>query len=610
MYNKFGTDPIIICLILERNQKNGYKENSLIMTWNYAYTPQIWPPVLMAVLMITLSVYCGRRRSVPGATALMVASLLAAAWAAGSFLEYAAVDLPDKITWFKFQAAAQIPIAIAITCFILEYAWPERWLTRRNLALLAFPGLLGVVMVLTDHLHHLTWSNFSLANGSIQPQFGPGSWLLLAYAFGVLGLVNVLVLGWLFRRSPQHRWPVILMLMGQLVGRMIFMMDRAHLVQSLLPLDLVGMSLEFLMYAIVLFGFRILDPMPLARRTVIQQLQTGMLVLDPQGKIISLNPAAQAILGRSEKHAVNHSIRELLPACVGLFEDLQAAGTSQVEISLLEGNSLGKTQGTARDGVGAGTEAREVQVEISPLKDWRGLGVGHLLLLHDVTEQKRTQAQLLDQQRALAMLNEREQLARELHDSIGQTLGFAGFQLEAATKLVQDGQAASAVAQLNRLAGIVRETHADVREYILDLHSAPAPQQPFFAALRRYLKGYTQNYGIQASLSIDEHLGDEPFSPDARMQVYRILQEALSNARKHSQAHCVQVSFTREDGSIRMTIQDDGAGFDPTQVAGEGHFGLKFMRERANQLGGSVVIHSTPGEGTRVVVEIPVNSSQ
>lgn len=585
------------------------------MSLHYAYTPQIWPPILMAGLMVALSVFCGRRRSVPGATALMVASLLAAAWAAGSFMEYAAVDLPDKIILFKVQAAVDVSIAIAITCFILEYAWPGRWLTRRNLFLFASPGLLWVVLILTDDLHHLIWTCFSFASGSIQPQFGPGSWLFLAYSFGLLGLINLVVFGWLFWRSAQHRWPVMLMLVGQLTGRMLFMVDRAKLVPSPLPLDLLGMSLEFFLYSVVLFGFRILDPMPLARRTVIQQLQTGMLVLDPQGRVVSLNPAAQAILGKSEKHSINHSIQELLPACAGLF---QGAGRGQGEISLPEMHPLERTlpeghrdgAGTSRDGVGTGPDARNYQVETSPLKDWRGLEVGRLLLLHDVTEQRRAQAQILEQQRALAMLHEREQLGRELHDSIGQTLGFAGFQLEAVAKLVQDGQAASAVAQLNRLAGIVRETHADVREYILDLHSAPAPQQPFFAALRHYLKGYTRNYGIQASLSTDERLGDEPFSPNDRMQVYRILQEALSNARKHGQALCVQVSFTREDGSIRMTIQDDGAGFDPTQAAGEGHFGLKFMRERADQLGGSLSVESAPEEGTRVILEIPVNGGR
>jgi PAS domain-containing protein len=156
-------------------------------------------------------------------------------------------------------------------------------------------------MILTDDLHRLIWNSLSLANGSIQPQIGLGSWFLLAYSFGVLELVNLVVFGWLFWRSPQHRWPVVFMLVGQLAGRMIFLLDRVHLVQSLLPFDLLGMSLEFLMYAIVLFGFRILDPIPLARQTVIQQLQSGMLVLDPQGKIVSLNPAAAAFLSSPAK---------------------------------------------------------------------------------------------------------------------------------------------------------------------------------------------------------------------------------------------------------------------------------------------------------------------
>jgi PAS domain S-box-containing protein len=408
---------------------------------------------------------------------------------------------------------------------------------------------------------------------------------MAAYFLGLLWVLNLVILGWLFLRSPQHRWPVGLMLSGQLVGRTLFLMERVFLLRSVPPLDLLGMSFEFLMYAIALFGFRIFDPIPLARRTAIEQLHSGMLVLDTQGKIVSLNPAAAVILGSPAKRLLGRSIQELLPSGFELAGDLQA--TVEAEISL-----------------GDGPEIRSYQLEASALNDWRGLAVGRLLLLHDVTDQKRAQAQLVEQQRALAMLHERERLARELHDSIGQTLGFAGFQLDAASRLIQDGQAVSAVTQLNRLAGIVRDAHDDLREYILDLHSAPAPQQPFFTALRRYLKGYTNNYGIQATLSADERLGEEPFSLDDRMEVYRILQEALSNARKHAQARCVQVSFTLDGDSIRMTIQDDGAGFDPTQSLGEGHFGLRFMRERAEQMGGVLRVDSAPGGGTRVSLEI------
>jgi PAS domain S-box-containing protein len=567
----------------------GYRRS--FMTMNYVYTPQIWPSVLMALLMVILAGYSGRRRNVPGATSLMIASLLAAAWAVGSLLEAAALDPGTKIFWFKFQAATQVPIAIAITCFILEYAWPGRWLTRRNLALLAFPGLLAIVMILTDDLHHLIWHSFSFANGSVKPQFGLGSWFLLAYSFGVLELVNLIVLGWLFWRSPQHRWPVVLMLVGQLAGRMIFLLDRANLVPSLLPFDLLGMSLEFLMYAIALFGFSIFDPIPLARRTAIMQLHSGMLVLDTQGEIVSLNPAAAAILGSPAKRLLGRSIQELLPAGFELVGDLQ--DTVETEISL-----------------GNGAEIRSYQLEASALNDWRGLAVGRLLLLHDITGQKHAQAQLVEHQRALAILHEREQLARELHDSLGQVLGYTTFRLEATRKLIADGKLSTADDQLVKMEHIVADAHADVREYILNLRTAPTDRQPFFSALQHYLDGFLKNYDIQVDLSVGAGVEDTIFSPDTQMQLFRIIQEAFSNARKHAQTDCVRLSFEMADSLVRIRIQDNGRGFDPTQTAGEGHFGLRFMRERAESLGGRLQVDSTPGEGTCIEVGIPVIRKQ
>jgi hypothetical protein len=83
----------------------------------------------------------------------------------------------------------------------LEYAWPGRWLNRRNLALLSIPCLLAVVLVLTNDLHHWIWRSFAF-QGSVQPQFSPGGWLFVAYGMGVLGGLILIILGWLFLRSP------------------------------------------------------------------------------------------------------------------------------------------------------------------------------------------------------------------------------------------------------------------------------------------------------------------------------------------------------------------------------------------------------------------------
>jgi signal transduction histidine kinase len=240
------------------------------------------------------------------------------------------------------------------------------------------------------------------------------------------------------------------------------------------------------------------------------------------------------------------------------------------------------------------------------------LEAGRLLLLHDVTAQKKAQAQLLEQERALAMLHEREQLARELHDNTAQVLGYTGLKLGASRKLITDGKLAKADDQLAHLENMVTEAHADVREYILNLHTSPTGEKPFFSALGLYLDGFRQNHGIQVNYSIGEGVDDGLFSPEVQMQLFRIIQEAFSNARKHAESDCVRVSFERIDGLVRVCIQDNGKGFDSQQAvaAKQGHFGMRFMRERAEQLQGSLRVDSAPGKGTCVVVEVPVNSKR
>jgi PAS domain S-box-containing protein len=428
-----------------------------------------------------------------------------------------------------------------------------------------------------------------------------------------LGIVNLVVFAWLFLRSPQHRWPVAIMLIGQVVARALYLLEATQALQPALPIDVPSIVFEYLMYAIALFGFRIFDPIPLARRTAIEQLHAGMLVLDPQGRVASLNPAAERILGAPASRARGQPVRELLPA----YPDGQLADAqeTEIELSLPEGHPPERTPGALQDGVGAGQAVRHYTLEISLLKDWRGLAVGRLLLLHDVTEQRRAQAQLVEQQRALAMLHERESLARELHDDLGQVLGFASLKMGATRKLIADGKLAKADDQLAHLESMITQSHADVREYILNLRAAPTGERPFFSALQDYVDGFRQNYGIQVDCSIGAGVDEGLFAQDAQMQVFRIIQEAFSNARKHAGASCVQVSFEMQDDRVRIRIRDDGRGFDPQQAAGAaaaqtpgGHFGLRFMRERAEQLGGSLRVDSAPGQGTCVELTVPVGA--
>ncbi len=326
----------------------------------YAYTPQIWPPLVTVLLLIVLAVYSYRHRSVPGALPFTFALLFATLWAAGYVLEYMAVDPAAKITWVKFQMAWQLPSGTAVACFLLEYAWPGHWLTRRNLALLSIVPLLVILLILTDHLHHLMWSGF-VFNQTVTPLLGPLGWIAIVYVYSFT-VVNFIALAWLFIRSPQHRWAVVLIVISQIFLRVAYLLEKTQTLQS--NLVVIGMAFGCLMYTVALFPFHLLSPLPLARQKVIDQMREGMLVLDTEGRVAGLNPAAARILGLAEERARGRPLQEVLPS----YPPLQNGGLSEAEISL-----------------GTGREARTYLLSTSSLKDWRGMEAGSLLLLHDIT---------------------------------------------------------------------------------------------------------------------------------------------------------------------------------------------------------------------------------
>jgi signal transduction histidine kinase len=245
------------------------------------------------------------------------------------------------------------------------------------------------------------------------------------------------------------------------------------------------------------------------------------------------------------------------------------------------------------------------------MNDWRGLEIGRLLLISDVTELKQARELHRQQQLLLARLNEREWLARELHDNLGQVFAFVNSQGQAVRRLLARGEVATADEYVARLVTVAREADVDIRESILGLRASLAGQE-LFSALALYLERYEKNYAIHTFLDWPNTLSKDAFEPQVEVQLLRILQEALTNARKHAEAHNVWVAFTALDGSAQITIRDDGKGFDPRELLADfaNHVGLRVMRERAEEAGGRLVVDSKPGQGTLITVTMPLRTAR
>ena len=204
----------------------------------------------------------------------------------------------------------------------------------------------------------------------------------------------------------------------------------------------------------------------------------------------------------------------------------------------------------------------------------------------------------------LAVAQERLRIAHEMHDGLAQVLGYVNIKVQAAEMHLQRGKTADATAQLQELAVSARQAYTDVREGIIGLRALPSSDRNLGEVLAEYLARWKEQSGVSTELVLDP---DVRLRPTVELQLVRIIQEALTNVRKHSRAANVRVEVQRRDGSIVAAIVDDGVGFQPgSRHRGEfPQFGLSTMRERAESVGGTLAVESTPGKGTAIRFEMP-----
>ncbi len=215
-------------------------------------------------------------------------------------------------------------------------------------------------------------------------------------------------------------------------------------------------------------------------------------------------------------------------------------------------------------------------------------------------------ARLYEQSQQLAVTEERNRLAREIHDTLAQGMTGILLQLELADMLIENQPEARQ--HVRKAIELARENLEEARRSVLDLRAEALEGQTLSQALEQLLRNMARETGMTVEFTGPPTV--ERFPARVESGLYRIAQEALTNIRKHAQARTVHVGLVAEDDHLRMTIQDDGMGFAPDERESGSErpdgFGLPGMSERAALLGGSLGIVSYPSEGTRVQVSIPM----
>lgn len=565
------------------------------------YTPFAVPYVISGVITLIAADLAWARRARPGSTAIGLFMVALSVWSLGNAAEHCSVTLAGKLFWTNIQYIGITTVPALWVAAAMGFSGRQEALTKRNVALLLVIPAVFVALAFTNQYH--SWMSY----GAHLDFSGPLPVVAKEY-------------GWAFRVMVFHNY--LLMLIGLLsISRTVFGLPNPYRGQGLLAL--VGMSVPCVYNIIYLIGqspipnidltpvsfalsgaltalailrYQLLDIRPVALSAAVQGMEIGVAVVGLEGLVVYANPAAREMVGLGTKSLANVSPAHLLqcwPEAAMALKDMMSYAGDQV-LDVRDGQSY-------------------YEIRVSPLFSPAGALVGKVLVINDTTERVQSQDQRLRDSVALTAHQQRELLARELHDNIGQTLSYLNVQLQATRERLILSGAVSVEDELTSLVEVVREAYTGLREHIVSMMGDAALRFEFRPKLLALLDGIEQRHGVQVDLAMPADFDERHLGNEAGFQVLRIIQEACTNAVKHGSAGRLVVKFETMKSLLQVTVKDNGCGFDPAlqrRRTSDSGLGIGIMRERAESLGGDLAVVSAPGKGTEVRVCIPMQRDE
>ena len=350
-------------------------------------------------------------------------------------------------------------------------------------------------------------------------------------------------------------------------------------------------------------------------RHVIEQAPNGMLVVDGEGKIGLVNTALE--------HTFGYNREELLGQSVDLLVSPPHRGDHATYRVGYSSQPTARPMGVGRDLFGLHKDGHEFPVEVGLAPIETGQGVTVLATVVDIGERKQAeqrQARLLaevEQQRTLlrtlnrtlarAQEQERQELARHLHDLVGQNLTALNLSLKLIQTQLASGTAAEGAvdANLNEARTLVEQLTEQVRDVMSDLRPPMLADYGLLAALRWYATQFARRTGL--AVTVQGELSFPRLPEEMEQNLFRIAQEAFNNVAKHAQATELTITLAAEEQHVQLTLADNGRGMVlPDLATGEQSegWGVLIMRERVESMGGRFEIHSAPAQGTTISVEV------
>jgi len=585
---------------------------------NWQYNPYAIPSLVSAVVAVVVMAVAWRRRAASGARAFFFFMLAIWVWTTFNAVLLVTPDIPAQLFWVKMLYFGVVTVPVGWLTFTIQYTNRQEWLTRRRLGLLFIHPALTLLVIWTNDAHHLMWryTGIDYARPFIPAAIlsnGIWFWNVVAYNYALVLIGTVLIIINIIRSPQLYRRQATFLLVGAFVPWIASVMYVFGLGPvPFLDLTPIAFTISGVAFAFAIFRYRMLDIAPIAREAIVQSMPDAVFVLDGQNRVVDMNPAAQRVLDRPASEIIGQQAATILSDRPDLVEDYRNMMEGQSEIAL-----------------GRGETQRHYEMRISPIAGRRH-DMGRIIVLHDITTRKRTEAEMRKAKEAAEDANRAKSaflanMSHELRTPLNAIIGYSEMLVEEAPELDPDQLAAD----LDKIRGSGRHLLGLIND-ILDISKIEAGRMDL------YLEEFDVAYLVQEVVTTIQPLAqknnvvltvhqpeDLGYMFSDIIKVRQTLINILTNAAKFAADGSVTFSVERNGDGFTFTAADTGIGmtteqmdklFQPftqadtstTRRYGGTGLGLAISQRFCKMMGGDIFVESKPGEGSTFTVRLPV----
>lgn len=569
---------------------------------SYHFFPYIYFLALSAGITLSLAFFSMIRFKVSGQVVFSIWMLVCTFWATCNAFELMGNTLSVKLFWANMQYAAYafFPVLFFVLALQLgghRLTW-MKVLKPYALFLVMLVPCITTVLVWFDTRLGFVRYNFVLIPGSrfsfIKKSYGPWFYVHTIYSY-VLYLCGafILVQGILTSKSFVYKMQQLLLLIGTgilFVSNFLYIIGKS----AYTSID-VTPSFFSITGIIVYYGitqFRFLDLVPVAREAIFENMGEGIIVTDKDGRILDVNSRMFKLFDMNVSQLQGYSAQKVFP---GLFPDSFEPAPTEVK----RGASVLTIHYTD-------SNDNKLQYErtCTPVLGTKREKMGFIFSVTDITDLYHAQQLLSLQQKELAVQQEQQRVARDLHDNIGQVLSFATVQIQTIQHELEKGNIELVQEYLDKLKQVTGDSYAELRRYIFNLRQVASENDSFKKTVTLFAKQIDISAPVICSVDFPPQLPSFFDSPEVKSHLLSLTKEAVNNSLKHAHAQHITIGLeTLPEDAFVYYIKDDGDGISSNLLTQKTcSSGLRIMQERAMLTGGTFNIESAPGAGTKISV--------